>query len=146
MKVILLKDVPGVGSKGAIKNVTDGYALNKLIPNKMAELATPAVIKKAETKHAEDEARRAAQEKEWAAFAEQLKSMTLVLRANASEQGHLYKKIGGEEIAQHLRERGINVHEKSVHPKMPIKQIGSWPVEIQLGERAVTISVAVHAS
>lgn len=146
MQVILLRDVAGVGQKGSVKNVADGYALNMLIPNKMAQLATPAALKDLERKNAEDRAHRAAQEKEWAAIFEKMKAFTLMLRANASEQGHLYKKIGAEEIAKLLREQGVDVPEESIHPKMAIKQTGAWPVEIKLGTKSATITVEVIAS
>lgn len=146
MQVILLRDVSGVGQKGSVKNVADGYALNHLIPNRMAMLATADALKNLEKKNAEDRAHRAEQEKEWAAIFEKVKKFSLLVRANASEQGHLYKKIGAEEIAKLLREQGIDVPEESIQPKMPIKQTGAWPVEIKLGEKSATITVEVIAA
>ena len=145
MRTILLKDVAGVGQRGEVKNVADGYALNMLIPNKMAQLATPEALKNLEKKNAEETAHRAAQEKEWAAIAEKVKKFTLMLRANASPQGHLYKKISADDIARVLKEQGIDVPEESIHPKMPIKQTGNWPVEIKLGDNSATITVEVIA-
>ena len=146
MQVILLRDVSGVGQKGSVKNVSDGYALNHLIPNKMAQMATPDALKNLEKKNAEDKARRAEQEKEWAAIAGRMKSFTLMVRANGDAKGHLYKKISAEDIAKVLREQGIDVPEESIHPKMPIKQTGAWPVEIRLGETVATITVEVITS
>ena len=146
MQVILLKDVAGVGQRGSVKNVADGYALNMLIPNKMAQLATPEALKHLEKKNAEDRARRAEQEKEWAAIAERMKSFTLMVRANGDAKGHLYKKISVEDISRVLREQGIDVPEESIHPKMPIKKTGTWPIEIKLGSHAATITVDVIAS
>ena len=146
MQVILLRDISGVGQKGSVKNVSDGYALNHLIPNKMAQMATPDALKNLEKKNADDKARRAEQEKAWTAIAERMKSFTLMLRANGDAKGHLYKKISAEDIAKVLREQGIDVPEESIQPKMPIKQSGSWPVEIRLGERQTTITVEVITS
>lgn len=146
MQVILLKDVAGVGQKGQVKNVADGYALNSLFPKKAAMLASPQALKDLERKNAADVAHRAAQEKEWAAIFEKMKSFTLMLRANASEQGHLYKKIGAEEISKLLREQGVDVPDEAIHPKMAIKQTGTWPVEIQLGDKSATINVEVIAA
>ena len=146
MQVILLRDVSGVGQKGSVKTVSDGYALNHLIPNKMAQMATPDALKNLEKKNAEDKAQRAAQEKEWSAIAEKMKSFTLMVRANGDAKGHLYKKISAEDIAKVLREQGIDVPEESIQPKMPIKQSGSWPVEIKLGSHSATITVEVITS
>ena len=146
MQVILLRDISGVGQKGSVKNVSDGYALNHLIPNKMAQMATPEALKSLEKKNAVDMARRAEQEKEWSAIAEKMKSFTLMVRANGDAKGHLYKKISAEDIAKVLREQGIDVPEESIHPKMTIKQTGAWPVEIRLGETVATITVEVITS
>ncbi len=146
MKVILLKDVAGVGQKGSVQTVSDGFALNKLIPNKQAQLATPDALKQLEKKNAEDKAHRAEQEKAWDAIFEKMKSFTLMLRANASEQGHLYKKIGTEEISKLLQEQGVDVPDEAIQPKMSIKQTGVWPVEIKLGGKSATINVEIIAS
>lgn len=145
MKVILLRDVAGIGQKGAVKIVADGYALNFLMPNKMAKLATNDALKDLEQKVAEDNARREAQEKEWAVTAEKLKKFTLMLRVNAGKDGSLYKKISPSEIASVLREQGIDVPEEAITAKMPIKRIGTWPVDIEFGSHKATITVDVIA-
>jgi large subunit ribosomal protein L9 len=146
MKVILLRDVAGIGPRGSVKDVADGYALNFLMPNKMAKLATPEALKDLDRKIAEESLRREAQEKEWVVTAEKLKKFTLMLRANAGKEGHLYKKISAADIGRVLREQGIDVPEEAIVPKMPIKQIGSWPVEIEFGTHKATITVDVIAA
>jgi large subunit ribosomal protein L9 len=146
MKVILLKDVGGLGQRGMVKEVADGFALNSLIPRKMAQLATPEALKSLEKKNADDKAHRAQQEKEWDAIFEKVQKFTLMLRANADAKGHLYKKIAPEEIAKVLAEQGISVPDEAIVPKMPIKQTGAWPVEIKLGNKSATITVEVIAS
>ena len=105
MQIILLKDVAGVGQRGQVKTVADGFALNSLLPRKAAMLATPQALKDLEQKNAENAAHRAAQEKEWDAIFEKIQKFTLMVRANSDAKGHLYKKIGGEEIAKVLREQ-----------------------------------------
>ncbi len=146
MKVILLKDIGGVGQKGTVQNVADGYALNNLIPRKMAQLATPEVLRNHDRQAAEDKAERAAQEKEWAAIVARMKNFTLMVRANADQKGHLYKKVSAEDVARILKEQGIDVPADAITPKMPIKQSGAWPVEIELGSHKATITVDVVAA
>ena len=146
MQVILLRDVSGVGQKGSVKQVADGYALNSLIPKGMAKLATPEALKTLEKTNAEEKARRAAQEKEWEAIVHKMRNFTLMLRANANNQGHLYKKITPEDIAHVLSEQGIDVPAEAIQPKMPIKETGAWPVVIRLGTNEATITVDVIAS
>jgi large subunit ribosomal protein L9 len=58
MRIILLHDIPKVGKKYDIKNVSDGHALNLLIPKGLAEVATPAAQKKVEKLKMEDTACR----------------------------------------------------------------------------------------
>jgi large subunit ribosomal protein L9 len=146
MQVILLRDLAGIGQKGSVRNVADGYALNHLIPNKMAQLATPDALKTLETRVAEEKTRRATQEKEWSAIVHRMKNFTLMLRANANNQGHLYKKITAEDIVRVLSEQGIDVPVESVQPKMAIKETGAWPVLIRLGNQEATVTVDVIAA
>ncbi|HWO07241.1 MAG TPA: 50S ribosomal protein L9 [Candidatus Paceibacterota bacterium] len=146
MQIILLRDVAGVGQKGSVKNVSDGYALNYLIPNKLAQLATADALKGLEKRLADENARRAAQEKEWEAIVGRMKNFTLLVRARASTQGHLFKKIAAEDIARVLAEQGIDVPADAIAPKMAIKEIGAWPVVIRLGSHEATITVDVIPS
>lgn len=146
MKVILLKDVSGVGQRGTVQNVADGYALNNLIPRKVAALATDEVLRNHARQVAEDKAERAAQEKEWAAIVARMQNFTLMVRANADQKGHLYKKVAAEDIARILKEQAIDVPADAITPKMPIKQTGAWPVEIELGSQKATITVDVVAA
>ncbi|MFZ2887074.1 MAG: 50S ribosomal protein L9 [Minisyncoccia bacterium] len=146
MQVILLKDVSGVGQRGQVKTVSDGYALNMLFPNKMAMHASKEALANLEKKNADDKAHRAAQEKEWAAIVNKMKNFTLLVRANANNQGSLYKKITAEDVARVLGEQGIDVPVESIEPKMAIKETGAWPVKIRLGTHEATITVDVISS
>ena len=146
MKIILLRDVSGVGQRGTVKDVSDGYALNHLIPNKMAQMATPEALKQHEARSAADKARRAAQENEWKMIAEKVQNFTLIVRANASPQGQLYKKIAPSDIAKLLLEKGIDVPEDAIHTKMPLKHTGISKVDIRLGDKTATLTIEVIAS
>lgn len=146
MQVILLKDVSGVGQKGAIKNVSDGYALNLLIPNRMAVVATPEVL--ASYKKQAEADKKAAEEREqlWRALSKQIHGKSLVLKANASPQGHLYEKIAPQQLVVAMKkEWNVEVPAAAVHPKMVLKQVGLWPVEITLGSHNATITVEVQS-
>ncbi len=146
MKVILLKDISGLGQRGTVKEVSDGYALNRLIPNKMAQMATPEALKAHEKHVAEDKAARDAREKEWGIIAEKLKSFTLPISAKASAQGHLYKKIASADIVTALREKGFAVPDDAIHLKTPLKEIGKKVLELSLGERKVELMVEIVAA
>lgn len=147
MQVILLRDVAGVGQKGNVKNVSDGYALNFLIPNRLAEMATKEKIQTRQKEEAITKAEMKMREKEWIALVQKLDGKKLEMKANASPQGHLYEKISGEQIATAAeKEWKVTLPAHAVQPKMAIKQTGEWPVEIRLGEHKATITVAVVTS
>src|SRR3989338_9386507 len=103
MKVILLKDVRGVGLHGEIKNVADGYAINGLFPKKLAEAATAEKI-------ADVEAKRVAHEAEIQKEAEQLdnkvaalRGKTITISSRATEKGGLFKAVQEKEIGRASR-------------------------------------------
>ncbi len=144
MQVILLRDVSGIGQKGSVKNVSDGHALNFLIPNKLAIAATPEKLQEFERQQAAEKEALATKEKEGKEITARLNGKKLEMKANASPQGHLYEKISPLQIVAAMqKEWKIGVPVDSVVPKMPIKEIGEWPVEIKLGTHTATIIVAV---
>ncbi len=147
MKVILLRDVPGVGQKGSVKDVADGYALNMLFPKKLAEAATVEKLAAHTKAQADAKAAHAAEDAEGRSLAKRVEGMTINLNAPGNEQGHLYQKVSVEEIAAMLAlQAGIRVEAKNLHPKMPIKQSGEWPVELSVGGHRATFVVAVVVS
>ena len=118
MQVILLRDVSGVGQRGSVKTVADGYALNS-DPAQIGADGDAGGFEESGKENAMDMAHRAEQEKEWAAIAEKMKNFTLMVRANADAKGHLYKKIAPEEIAKVLREQGWTCRKKQFSRRCP---------------------------
>lgn len=147
MKVILLKDVSGVGQKGAIKEVSDGYALNQLIPKKLAQAATKEAIAAHEKRQADEKKLQAERDVLFRGLSKQLDGKSITLLANASAQGHLYEKIAPQQLVVAIKkELNLEVPAEAIHAKMAIKQVGSWPVEIVLGSFKATITVQVKQS
>lgn len=144
MQVILLRDVSGIGQKGSVKNVSDGHALNYLIPNRLAEMATADKIKEYQKQKADDAAAAAQKDQEWTELAKMIDGKKIEMKANASKQGHLYEKISGGHIATIIREQlKLTIPPDAVAPKMAIKEIGEWPVEIKLGTHTANVIVVV---
>src|SRR4051812_34032263 len=100
MKVILLKDVRGVGQHGEIKNVADGYAINKLFPTKLAEPATDEKIKQIEAQKVQADAARAKEEAELDTKVQALRGKKVTLAARATEKGGLFKNVHEKDIAK----------------------------------------------
>ena len=102
MKVKLLQDIPRLGSKNQILEVSDTYAINVLLKTNKAVRATDALIK---AKEAEEKAKREAKEKQGDAFIslyESLKSEPLTFKKKIDQKGHLYAKLSAQEIVDEI--------------------------------------------
>jgi large subunit ribosomal protein L9 len=142
MQVLLLKNVPGVGSAGEIKKVADGYARNYLFPNKLAVPATEGAVKQAETikqAAARREAKTLAEAQE---LAKMLGQTTLTFYAKAGEGDRLFGSITSADIAEKLAEKQINVDKRKIELPNPIKALGERKVAIKVHPE-VTAEVTV---
>ena len=147
MKVILLRDVPGIGQKGSLKDVSDGHALNYLIPNRLAEMATDEKVKTVEKQKLESAQAAEAMEREWHTLIKKLDGARVEMKANASDQGHLYEKISAIEISRAITQQlKLTVPPAALEPKMAIKEVGEWPVALKLGVHTATLIVVVARS
>ena len=132
MKVILVKDVKSQGKKGDVIEVSDGYANNFLIKNKLAIPANTGNMNINARQKAE-EARRIAEETAKAkADAEKLKSVGLDFDLEFGERGKAFGSISAKEIAEELAKLGYNIDKKNIHLEKPIKTEGVFSVEVKL--------------
>jgi large subunit ribosomal protein L9 len=147
MKVILLKDVRGVGHHGEVKNVADGYALNYLFPHKFAEPATEDKVKKLEENKAAHEAEVAKAEEELGAKIVALREKKIVLSARATEKGGLFKAIDSKDIVRGIKaEHALDIPEAAIVIKEPIKTVGDHEVALQSKSQKVHLTVTVVAA
>ena len=138
MKVILRADVKGVGKKGELKNVSDGYAVNALFPKKLAIPATKESVRQLELegeKKRRDEEKKIALEKE---SAKNISEMTITLIRKA-EKGKLFGAIHEGDIVDALAKQGMTIDRKHIILEKHIKEVGSYPVEVRFafGAKAV---------
>ena len=134
MKVLLLQDVKGLGKKGEICEVKDGYGRNFLVGKGLADFATNEVInryKAAQKKAAEV----AAEEKALMEMAvKKITETTLKIVQKVGANGALYGAITKEDIAEALaKEHRIDIDKKTIVLNNPIKSTGVYEVEIKLG-------------
>ena len=131
MKVILLKDVGGVGKKGEIKDLADGFALNRLIPGRLAEQATAERLKHFEAdqkKHAEEAAR---EHDVLVGKVKGLHGARIEMKLRATEKGGLFKTIGPKEIGDALKtQKDVSLSKESIKPLEPVKTIGDHIIKI----------------
>ncbi len=130
MKIILLKDVPKIGKKNEIKDVSDGFAQNALFPKKLAQVATPAAI--AALKDAQEKAERMHnQEIELMKKSiEDLNAHKIILNLAANEQGHLFSKFKVEQLKKVFKEKNINFDIKYITP-FEFKEIGIHTIKVK---------------
>lgn len=142
MKVILLKDVSGVGQHGTIAEVSDGHALNLLIPRGLAVQATPDKIAKHAAQVKENDSNKKVRDLEWAAQIKKITGRTVTVRAKANAQGHLYKQLSTAHIAGAIQtETGIDVPMQAIKTTSPIKTIGDAEATVTLGTQSAHIII-----
>ena len=134
MKVIFNVDVRGQGKKGEMKEVSDGYARNYLLPRKLASEATADAVNAFKLR----EKAKAAQIARDRALAEEnakkLAGVVVQVQARAGQGGRLFGAVTSQEISDALREQhGIEIEKNKIVQAEPIKQFGSFEVKARLG-------------
>ena len=99
MKVILLKDVKGTGKKGEVKEVSDGYARNFLLPKKMAKVADNQAVKELKEQNKSAEIKAQKEYEEAVELGDKMKEMNIEIYSKAGEGGRLFGSITAKEIA-----------------------------------------------
>lgn len=132
MKVIFLQDVKGQGKKGQIKEVSEGYVRNFLLPKGLAKPASDGNLKTLEVQNA-SEAKRKQKEKEDAqALAKRLEELKVIVKAKAGEGGRLFGAITSKQIAESLASQGIKIDKRKIELDEPIRTLGVTQVPIKL--------------
>jgi len=134
-QAILLKDVESLGERGAVVDVSAGYLRNYLLPRKLAETATTGSIEAAQRRRdAAEQAKREAEERaqENAAL---LGRTVLTIPQQAGEDGRLFGSVTPQDIADAIRDaRGIRVDRRKIHLDEPIRQTGTYMVDVEVGD------------
>lgn len=143
MKVILLQQIPKVGKKGEVIEVSDGYAANALFPNKKAIPATEKNLEALKRKIDSDNATKALEHGLLEAAIKSLPDMNISIEMRANEKGHLFSKVGPSEIVEALSKKRINISTKNIVLKEPIKEVGSYEVLIQEGSYKGSITLLI---
>ena len=133
MKVILLQDVKSLGKKGAMVEVSEGYARNFIIPKKLGVEATPKNINDQKLKKAHDEKVAAENLAEAKALAAELEESSVTVKIKVGEGGRSFGSVSTKEISDAIKTQlGKDIDKKKVVMKDPIKAIGSFTVKIKL--------------
>ncbi len=132
-KVLLLKDVNGLGKKGEVIDVSDGYARNYLFPRGLAQEVTEGMLKSIQ------EQKLLQQKKEERAIIkfrkdkEILEKDTFIIKKKVGERGKLFGAITSKDIVEEIQKKcKISLDKKKVLLGEPIKNIGKYEIEIRL--------------
>lgn len=141
MKVILLQNIKNFGRMGDVKNVSDGYARNFLLPKNLAKAATETNLKEAELLKKKEEAVSAAQKEKALKAAEALKDSSLEFARKATKTGKLFSSVSADDIAEELtKTTGLKVDADAVNLKDHeghIKNIGEHVIKIELAPEVI---------
>ena len=142
MKVIFTADVKGQGKKGEMKEVSEGYGRNYLLPRKLAMEATRDNLNTLKLKEKANAARIAAEKEKALENAKSLESIVVKLAARAGAGGKLFGAVTSKEISDALRaQHGIELDSKKIVQGEPIKGYGSYDVKCKFGYE---ISGVIH--
>jgi len=144
MKVIFLQDVKGQGKKGEIKDLSEGYVRNFLLPKNLVKIASEGNVKTLDMQKAA-EVKRKQQEKEDAKkLGEKLEQITVKVPAKAGEGGRLFGAITSKQIAEALAKQGYKIDKRKIELDDPIRTLGTTQVPVKLHhEVKATVKVQV---
>ncbi|PIP03595.1 MAG: 50S ribosomal protein L9 [Candidatus Yonathbacteria bacterium CG_4_10_14_3_um_filter_47_65] len=145
MKIVLLCDVPKVGKKYDVKEVTRGYARNFLLPRKLAQIATERIIRQTTTEQENAEARRKIREDLLLKNIKGFESIVITVQEKANKQGHLFAGIHKEEIISLIKEQThLDIDAEHIFLEKPIKELGEHLVNVGVGDKRATFKIIVE--
>ena len=143
MKVILLQDVPKVGKKFEVKNVANGYAINLLLPQKLAQLATNQTIKELEVEKKKYEIEKEKGVGKLKEIFEKLNEL-IEIKVKANEEGKLFASLDKKEIIKAIQEKtGAKIDPNIIELDKPIKKIGEYKIGIKIGSEKSKIILTI---
>ena len=125
MKIILKKDVQGLGYKDEVLTVKDGYGRNYLLPQGLAVLATEKAVKQLNEELKQRAHKIAKIKADAEAEAKKFEGVSLTIKARVSEGRNIYGSVGPKEIAAALAEKGLEIDSKLISIK-GVKTLGDY--------------------
>ncbi|MCX6744194.1 MAG: 50S ribosomal protein L9 [Candidatus Parcubacteria bacterium] len=133
MKVVLVKNVPNLGKVGEVKQVSDGYARNYLLPNKLVQMATELSVREMAQKKTSQEKALHNRAKKFKEISKKINNIKIIVKAKADEKKTLFGSINAEKIAEELASRNYQIDSKYVKLEHSIKSLGYYDVLIDFG-------------
>lgn len=146
MEVILQQDVKGLGKKGDVVNVADGYGRNFLLPRGLAVPATAGNLRQVDLEKETQKQKRERELKEAEEVAARLQGQKLQITTKVGESGKLFGSITSQEIAERLqRQYKVEIDKRKIDLEEPIKSVGKHPIKIKLHPK-VQVEIIVQVT
>ncbi|MGQ8875543.1 50S ribosomal protein L9 [Paenibacillus sp. TSA_86.1] len=144
MKVIFIKDMKGQGKKGQVKEVSEGYAQNFLLPRGIVRPATEGNMKTLDNQKAAEDRLKQEEKAEAEALAKKLEAEVTELKAKSGEGGRLFGAITSKQIAEALAKKGLKIDKRKIELDDPIRTLGVTQVTVKVHpEVKATLKVQV---
>ncbi len=132
MELILRENIEGLGRRGDVVNVADGYARNYLIPKDLALKPTQANIQRVEKEKQEEVRRQEAQIENLRQLAEKLTTVSCTVPVKVGEEGQMYGSVSSQDISKALKDEDFDVDARCITVEEPIKELGVYTFNITL--------------
>lgn len=144
MKVIFLKDVKGQGKKGDVKELSEGYVNNFLLPKGLVKAATDGNVKQLEQLNVAEEKRKDREKQDAQALGAKLEAAEIIIKSKNGDNGRLFGSITSKQIAEKLAALGFKVDKRKIELEDPIRTLGVTQIAIKIHpEVKATIKVQV---
>ena len=132
VELLLVHNVEHLGKQGQVVEVRPGYAMNFLIPQGLATLATDHHKRMVEKHRAQLQAIDNARLAKFRIMAADLAKQSVTIEANATDDGHLYGSVGATEIVAALKQNEIHLLPEQIRLEGPLKELGLYTVKIRV--------------
>lgn len=133
IELLLVQPVEHLGKQGDVVEVKRGYAMNYLIPQGLATIASEHHKRMVAKHRAQLDAIEKARMAGLKTLADELGRQSITIEANANDEGHLYGSVGATEVANALKRAQFHIAADQVRLKGPLKELGLYTVTVHLG-------------
>ena len=137
MKVILRKEQEKLGAVGSTVEVKDGYARNYLIPKGLAYPANEGNVRALEEEKKQLHRRESKQLKAGQALAAEIEKLSITIKVKVGEDDKLFGSVTSQDIADAVKEKGIELDKRIIDIPEPIKSLGIYTIDAKLPSNVV---------
>lgn len=151
MKVLLLQDIKGVGKKGEIKDLADGYVRNFLLPKKLAVLATPQKEKEEQQRKEREEKERLKKLHFLETFLPRLAATSFSFKVKVGKNKEIFSSVTSQQIKKKVldflnsQDKEVVFQEDEIFLEIkPLREIGEKKISLKIGKGEVSKEATVN--